>query len=251
MARLTVAAQFGGNRSLRLEGPTPTSARLPLLVIVLLSWSVTAGVAAIASLASPWLAAAAAGISALVVLSTIPGAWAYRLGAASLMLTAGLAPVVPIAALALGGALAAGALLRPVPTAHDQTMADLQRHVARSRRLGEPTWVMALRLDDCDADRLDRLRGLFRVTDGVLTVSRERSVEALAVLHGEDFSPEGLECRIVAEVGRAARIGWAQFGPDGMALDVLAEHARAALDKPPAAVGHGARRLVPSTGSAV
>jgi hypothetical protein len=227
--------QFRGEPDLSLKGFAPSGGSAPHIAVLLLFWLTTAAAAAAAALVHPWLAAAPAVLAAAVALTGVPGPFALRALGALVLLSAGLAPIAPGAALAGAGIVAVVALLTPVHERHGATMADLQRHVERARRRGEPTWVLAADVAGDAVPSSEPLLELFRVTDGVLVEHSNEGFRLLAVLHGEDFSRAGLERRIGIELGDDARLGWAELGPDGLSLDVLAGHARASLTDAPQA----------------
>ena len=110
---------------------------------------------------------------------------------------------------------------------------ELERHIMRCRRRGEPASVLVARLPARSRIDPERVRDCFRLTDSV-SVARVRDGYEIAGVFDEDgFERAGLERRLRAALdGIDARIGWMRFPDDGVTLEVLLESARAAVPAP-------------------
>lgn len=209
----------------------------PLAPVVL--WTVAA-VAALAVRDTHTLAAPAIGaLAAAAALALLSGRVAGRLVTAVAMAPVAFAATAPSIAWVLAAALVAGVAAtaeRPL-VARSQ---DLQRHLDWCRRREERAHVLVVRLPDAH-DESDRgLLEAFRLTDSVSILGRHDGCEVHAVVDDHRLSRDGLERRIVQEVGASARFGWAAFPEDGYTLEVLLERASAELGaEAPASSGLG------------
>ena len=209
----------------------------PLAPVVL--WTVAA-VCALGARDAHMLAAPAIGVFAAgCALALLPGRLAGRLVTAVAMTPVAFAATAPSIAWVLAAALVAGVAAtteRPL-VARSQ---DLQRHLDWCRRREERAHVLVVAMPEAH-DESDRgLLEAFRLTDNVSIVRRHDGCEVHAVVDDHRLSRDGLERRIVQEVGASARFGWAAFPDDGYTLEVLLERATAQLgDGAYAATGLG------------
>lgn len=101
---------------------------------------------------------------------------------------------------------------------------DLQRHLARCRRLGLPADVVVVRGLSREACR--HVARQLRATDSVAVLRVGTGLELHAVVDRQDLDRDGLERRLGALVDERPDFGWSRFPEDGLTLEVLVEQAR-------------------------
>lgn len=226
----------------RRDRVSPLAAR-PLAPVVV--WGLCAG-AALAANQADVRGAAAAGIAGILAsLFLLRGGLGARVVTAAAMAPVIFAGSAPNIAWVLAGILVAGVAAsseRPL-VARSQ---DLQRHLDWCRRREEHAHVLVVRVPESEAGDERRLLEAFRLTDSVAITHGRGRCEIQAVVDDHRLSREGLERRVVQEVGAGAQFGWAAFPADGFTLDMLLERAASglALDTDESAGGLG--RLEPA-----
>jgi hypothetical protein len=192
-------------------------------------WTVAAVVAlATARAGAPGVAAIGV-VGALLALVALHGRLAGRVVTAAAMVPVVFAASAPSIAWILAGALVAGV----AATCERQLVVssqDLQRHLDWCRRREEHAHMLVVLVPE-EAARDERaLLEAFRLTDSVAIHRHKGRYEVQAVIDDHRLSREGLERRVVQEVGLEAQFGWAAFPKDGYTLEVLRERALSGLD---------------------
>jgi hypothetical protein len=167
---------------------------------------------------------------ALAIVAVAAALWLERSWPSRAMTAAAALPVAALGDLPTAGwigsaLLLAGAYELSKPSAAAaarRALAELEVHIARCRRRGEPGHVLVIGDLDIDAQPLD----LFRLTDSVAIWVSANGPELRAVIDDDSFDRVALEQRIRDRLGAAAEVGWAKFPDDGVTLEVLLQHAR-------------------------
>ncbi len=226
----------------RRDRMSPLTSR-PLAPVVL--WAICAG-AALAATQIQVRGALAAGVAgALAAITLLHGGLGSRLVIAAAMLPVAFAGSAPSVAWVLAGILVAGvaaASERPLVSRSQ----DLQRHLDWCRRREEQAHVLVIHLPEAADDDERRVLEAFRLTDSVAITRYEGRRELHAVVDDHRLSREGLQRRVVQEVGPNAQFGWAAFPEDGFTLDVLLDRAASELDGSDERSPAGLGRLAPA-----
>lgn len=147
-----------------------------------------------------------------------------------------------VAWLAVGAMLALG--LSPASAPQDSGAEELERHLMRCRRRGEPASVLVARLSSPARLAPAELAGCFRLTDSVAVTRAPRGYELSGVFDDNSLDRDALERRLRAATGSmSAQLAWTRFPDDGVTLRVLIDRARAAL---PASSGGDPSLIVPA-----
>ncbi len=226
----------------RRERIAPLTTR-PLAPVVL--WALCAG-AALAATQVQVRGALAAGVAgALIAVALLRGTLGSRLVIAAAMLPVAFAGSAPTVAWVLAGILVAGVAAVGERPLVSRTQ-DLQRHLDWCRRREEQAHVLVIRLPEVAEGDERPLLEAFRLTDSVAITRYEGRRELHAVVDDHRLSRDGLERRVVQEVGPKAQFGWAAFPEDGFTLDVLLDRAASELAGSDERVPSGLGRLEPA-----
>jgi hypothetical protein len=202
--------------------------RLRDAAAVVLIWLAAFALAILVSHASLAAAALPAGIALGVAVLGSRWPLSRRVAAACALVAAGVEPaaVLPwtLAAVCLSAVVSAhaGAVSEPA-------LSDLDRHLERIRRRGEPATVLVLEME-ANVTVLRDLLGCTRVSDS-LVVRRSRSrFEVYGLLEGCDLARENVHARFAEALdGVTPAFGWASYPADGLTLDALLERARESI----------------------
>jgi len=223
----TILSSARGLDALRAqrERLRPLTSR-PLAPVVV--WTVAA-VAALAMAHAQLPGAPAIGIvAALISLLALHGRLGGRLVTAAAMAPVVFASSAPTISWILAGALVAGVAAtceRPLVVSSQ----DLQRHLDWCRRREERAHMLIVRVPDAPSHDERALLEAFRLTDSVAIAHHAGRLEVHAVIDDHRLSREGLERRVMQELGADAQFGWAAFPEDGYTLDALHERAVSGL----------------------
>lgn len=196
--------------------------------LLLLCWLAAAGAAQAAWLLTPWTALVPAVLAALVVPAVAGRGRRTRASAAMLMLTAAAVPVAPLAAWIVAAVAAVAVLSAPRSVRAGDDLAELRRHIERSRRAGESAHVFVASVPHAPDRRAQDVVAAFRVADSVQVLRRPGGDAVRGVVSdASDFRPEGMQARLHRVLGPQTAVGWARFPDAGATLDLLLERAEA------------------------
>lgn len=213
----TVSAQHARLRPLTSQPLAPVAV-----------WTVAAVVALATTHAHAHGALVVGVVGALVSLTLLHARMTARLITAVAMAPVVFASTAPTISWILAGALVAGVAATGERTLVARSQ-DLQRHLDWCRRREERAHMLVVLVPEAEATDERALLEAFRLTDSVAISHHDGRCEIHAVIDHHRLSREGLERRVIAEVGESAEFGWAEFPQDGYTLDMLLEQAASGL----------------------